>query len=299
LDCAFEERLARYPVAHPPKLKQDGARERSQKMWYAEVILMGLGVGVLVGLMGIGGGVVLVPAMVYLLGFDQLMAQGTSLFLQLPPLGLGALIVYWREKRVDLWAGADCALGFLIGGYFGSKIAINMDQINLRGAFGIFTVTAAALLWWKSRPKPADSIPAPDPLPGAATPPGTRSPARLILILLVATCVGVFSGLFGVGGGVLLVPLMVLLFAFDQHVAQGTSLIALVPPVGLLAFLNYARAQHVNWTVGLLIMPGVFLGGFVGSRLAQKLSPRRMRRVFAAFLVVLGIWQIASAWLLH
>jgi uncharacterized membrane protein YfcA len=270
-------------------------------MWYAEVILMGLSVGVLVGLMGIGGGVVLVPAMVYLLGMDQHMAQGTSLFLQLPPLGLGALLVYWRDKRVDLWAGADCALGFLIGGYFGSKIAISMDSQNLRGAFGIFIVTAALLLWWKSRakPEPAESSPTPDPSPDSTARPGTRSPARLILILVVATSVGIFSGLFGVGGGVLLVPLMVLLFAFDQHVAQGTSLIALVPPVGLLAFLNYSNAHEVDWKVGLLIMPGVFLGGLVGSRLAQKLSPRRMRRVFAAFLIVLGIWQITTAWLLH
>jgi hypothetical protein len=122
---------------------------------------------------------------------------------------------------------------------------------------------------------------------------------RLFLILILGTVVGVASGLFGVGGGIILVPLLVLLFGFEQHIAQGTSLIALVPPVGLLAFLNYAHAGQVNWKVGLLIMPGVFLGGLLGSRLAQKLSPRRMRRVFAAFLFVLGVWQISSAWLLH
>ncbi len=148
-----------HPVAHLAKLKQDGARESARNMWYAEVILMGLGVGVLVGLMGIGGGVVLVPAMVYLLGFDQHLAQGTSLFLQLPPLGLGALLVYWRDKRVDLWAGVVSALGFLIGGYFGSKIAIGMESRDLQGAFGIFIVVAAALLWWKSRPEPAERGP--------------------------------------------------------------------------------------------------------------------------------------------
>jgi uncharacterized membrane protein YfcA len=124
-------------------------------------------------------------------------------------------------------------------------------------------------------------------------------PLQLFLILIVACVVGVCSGLFGVGGGVLLVPLLVLLFAFDQHTAQGTSLIALVPPVGLLAFLNYAHAHEVSWTVGLLIMPGVFLGGLLGSRLAQKLSPRRMRRVFAVFLLVLGVWQITTAWLMR
>jgi uncharacterized membrane protein YfcA len=120
--------------------------------------------------------------------------------------------------------------------------------------------------------------------------------ARLALILLVACGVGVMSGLFGIGGGVLLVPLLVLLFGFEQHRAQGTSLIALVPPSGLLAFLNYAHAGQVNWTVGLLLMPGVFLGGLAGSRLAQKLTQRRMRRVFAALLFALGAWQAISSW---
>ncbi len=122
---------------------------------------------------------------------------------------------------------------------------------------------------------------------------------RLFLILILGTFVGVASGLFGIGGGIVLVPLLVLLFGFEQHIAQGTSLIALVPPVGLLAFINYAHANEVNWKVGLLIMPGVFLGGLLGSRLAQKLSPRRMRRVFAGFLFLLGAWQITTAWIIR
>jgi hypothetical protein len=122
---------------------------------------------------------------------------------------------------------------------------------------------------------------------------------RLSLILAVACVVGICSGLFGVGGGVLLVPVLALLFGFEQHVAQGTSLVALVPPTGLLAFINYSRAHEVSWVVGLLIMPGVVLGGLYGSRIAQKLSPRRMRRAFAGFLFVLGIWLIASAWLVR
>jgi uncharacterized protein len=122
---------------------------------------------------------------------------------------------------------------------------------------------------------------------------------RLSLIFLAACLVGICSGLFGVGGGVILVPLLALLFGFEQHVAQGTSLIALVPPTGLLAFINYSHAHEVSWTVGLLIMPGVFLGGLYGSRLAQKLSPRHMRRIFAGFLFALGIWQITSAWIVR
>jgi uncharacterized protein len=122
-------------------------------MYYAGVVLLGLIVGVLVGLAGIGGGVVLVPAMVYLLGMDQHMAQGTSLFLQLPPLGLGAMLTYWKNGNVDVWAGVMCALGFFFGGYFGSKIAIQMDSRDLKGAFGSFLILAAILLWWRSRPQ--------------------------------------------------------------------------------------------------------------------------------------------------
>nr|HEV7954164.1 sulfite exporter TauE/SafE family protein [Candidatus Acidoferrales bacterium] len=125
-------------------------------MYYAGVVVMGLVVGVLVGLAGIGGGVVLVPAMVYLLGMDQHMAQGTSLFLQLPPLGLGAMLTYWRNGNVDIWAGMMCALGFFFGGYFGSKIAIQMDSRDLKGAFGSFLIVAAILLWWRSRPQPLE-----------------------------------------------------------------------------------------------------------------------------------------------
>lgn len=121
---------------------------------------------------------------------------------------------------------------------------------------------------------------------------------RLLLIFLVACVVGVAGGMFGVGGGILLVPLLVLLFRFEQHEAQGTSLVALVPPTGLLGFLNYYHAGQVDWVVGLLIMPGVFFGGMLGSKLAQMLTPRRMRQVFAGFLLVMGIWQVVSAWFL-
>ncbi|HUJ32859.1 MAG TPA: sulfite exporter TauE/SafE family protein [Candidatus Acidoferrum sp.] len=119
---------------------------------------------------------------------------------------------------------------------------------------------------------------------------------RLWGIFAVAFVVGICSGLFGVGGGVLLVPLLVLVFAFDQHQAQGTSLVALVPPTGLLAFLTYYRAHEVDVKVGLLIIPGIFLGGILGSKIATSLSPRRMRITFAIFLFLLGGWQVFSAW---
>src|SRR5712664_2683870 len=114
------------------------------------VLLLGLAVGVLVGLLGIGGGVVLVPVMVYLLHMDQHTAQGTSLFILLPPIGLGALREYWKQGQVDLKAGILCALGVLVGAYTGSLIALPMPSRNLKGLFGCFLMLASLLLWKKT-----------------------------------------------------------------------------------------------------------------------------------------------------
>lgn len=112
-----------------------------------------------------------------------------------------------------------------------------------------------------------------------------------------AACIsGVASGLFGIGGGTLLVPFLALFFAFGQHRAQGTSLIALIPPTGALAFYAYARAGYVSWQVGLLLIPGVFAGGILGGWLAKRLQPRRMRQVFAGLMFALGAWQAVAAW---
>lgn len=112
-----------------------------------------------------------------------------------------------------------------------------------------------------------------------------------------AACVcGVAAGLFGVSGGALLVPLLGLLFAFSQHRAQGTSLVALIPPTGLLALLSYAKAGYVSWRTGLLLIPGIFVGGILGGVLAKQIEPRRMRQLFAGMMFTLGVWQAVSAW---
>jgi len=252
------------------------------------ILAIGLIGGVLVGLLGIGGGVVLVPAMVYLLGYDQHLAQGTSLFILLPPIGLGALREYWKHGQVDLRAGIYCAIGFLLGGYVGGRIAVPMPSRHLHGIFGCFLILSAILLWMKTQglflaAEPSVQV-------------DRNNLPQTLGILTIAAISGVAAGLVGIGGGVLLVPLLGLLFGFGQHRAQGTSLIALIPPTGLLAFLAYAKAGYVEWQTGFLLIPGVFLGGILGGLAARRLNPRRMRQVFAALMLLLGLWQVFSAW---
>src|SRR5215468_2471815 len=114
------------------------------------VLIIGFCAGILVGLLGIGGGVVLVPAMVHLLHMDQHAAQGTSLFVLLPPIGLGAFLEYRKKGNVDLHAGILCAVGMLLGGYIGGKIAVPMPTVRLTQLFGLFLMFSAVLLWAKA-----------------------------------------------------------------------------------------------------------------------------------------------------
>lgn len=125
------------------------------------VLVLGVVAGVLLGLLGIGGGIVLVPAMVHLLHMDQHLAQGTSLFILLPPIGLGALRQYWKAGHVDLRAGILCAIGMILGAWAGGLIAVPMSTALLKALFGGYLMFSAALLWLKAKPGPTAQISAP------------------------------------------------------------------------------------------------------------------------------------------
>jgi hypothetical protein len=123
------------------------------------VLALGVGAGVLLGLLGIGGGIVLVPAMVHLLHMDQHLAQGTSLFILLPPIGLGALRQYWKAGHVDLRAGILCAVGMILGAWVGGLIAVPMSTAKLKGLFGAYLMFSAVLLWMKAKPAKETQVP--------------------------------------------------------------------------------------------------------------------------------------------
>jgi uncharacterized protein len=114
-------------------------------------------------------------------------------------------------------------------------------------------------------------------------------------VLLTGIAGGIASGMFGIGGGTIMVPILVLMLGFAQHRAQGTSLVALIPPTGLLAILAYGKAGYVDWRTGLLLIPGVFVGGIAGANLAKRIPSVSMRKIFAALMFLLGVYQVYSS----
>ena len=102
--------------------------------------LIGLSAGILSGFIGIGGGIIIVPALVYILGFPQLLAQGTSIAILLPPIGILAAYNYYKEGNMNLYYAAIIAGTFILGGYFGSKLAFLVNENVLKISFGIIMV---------------------------------------------------------------------------------------------------------------------------------------------------------------
>ena len=108
------------------------------------------------------------------------------------------------------------------------------------------------------------------------------------LALLVGVFIGVVSGIVGIGGGVLFIPALIWLFGMDQHKAQGTSLGALLAPVGIFAFLEYYRHGNADLRIALLLAAGFLVGGYFGAVGAQHIPELWLRRIFAIMLVVIG-----------
>jgi len=107
------------------------------------LILIGLLAGALSGFVGIGGGIIVVPALVYLLGLSQFEAQGTSLLLMLPPIGILAVLNYYQTGVVNWKYATVIALTFVVGGYFGSKITLKLDETLVKLIFGILMLLVA------------------------------------------------------------------------------------------------------------------------------------------------------------
>ena len=106
--------------------------------------------------------------------------------------------------------------------------------------------------------------------------------------VLLGFIAGGLSGLIGIGGGVLIVPALVVLFGFSQHLAQGTTLALMVPPIGLLAAWTYYRQDYVDIPVAVLVCLGFLFGGLLGAKLATALPTNALERIFGLVLILIG-----------
>lgn len=244
----------------------------------------GLTGGALAGLFGVGGGIVLIPLLSFLLGMRQHEAQGVTLAILLLPNSLPAVLQYWRRNiRAPLGLVAAVIAAFLPGVALGARLAVGLPETPLKVGFVLFLLAVAARTFWTGRypeAAPEDPRPAPDWRKGLA----------------IGLLGGLTSGLLGIGGGVVMIPFLVLWAKLTQHEAQLASMLILLPPVGLPGVLVYLKATGAfPWHVAAGVAAGFALGAFLGARLATRLSGPRLQRLFAGVMVLLALLLFARS----
>jgi uncharacterized membrane protein YfcA len=115
---------------------------------------------------------------------------------------------------------------------------------------------------------------------------------NIFLYVLLGVIAGILSGLIGIGGGIIIVPALVLLFGLSQHSAQGTTLALMVPPIGLLAAWTYYKTGFVDLKIAGLICIGFFLGGLIGAKFATKIPDDILRKIFGIALLLASLRMI-------
>jgi uncharacterized membrane protein YfcA len=118
----------------------------------------------------------------------------------------------------------------------------------------------------------------------------------IITLIIIGLAAGILSGLVGVGGGIIMVPLFVLFLGVSQHNAQGLSLAVMLPPVTFLAVYNYHNAGggSIDWKVALIVSVLFIIGGFLGSKIALQIDQRMLKKVFGVMMLVVAIKLIIS-----
>lgn len=245
---------------------------------------IGLAAGVLSGLFGIGGGVLIVPALILICKFSMVEAVGTSLAAMMLPVGLLGVLVFRKAKIIDLRASLLLALGITLTVAAGALVANKLPQAQLRFLYGLFLLYVSGrfiqpvqlyrhIRHHEKPPKEHTTIPHP----------------RSASLITAGVATGVMSGLFGIAGGNVVVPMLTGIFKYPTKRAMATSLGALLPPIGLPGVICYYQAGNLNFMHAWPVALGLFAGTIFGAHFAIRMPPVVIKRLYGLFLLVVAL----------
>jgi hypothetical protein len=234
--------------------------------------------GFLSGLFGVGGGILIVPALVLAMRMDQRLAHGTSLAAVLP-IAVSSTLGYALEGEVDWPVAGLLALGAVGGAVLGTHVLHRLPQRALGLAFaGLLVATAIRLLLDHSE----------------AAGRGALGVGTAVGLVVVGVATGVLAGLLGVGGGIVMVPAMVVLLHIPPALAKGTSL-AVIVPTSVMGTWRNRRNHNVDLRVAAVVGPAGVVSAFVASKISIGMSQTLSNVLFGALLLVAGartVWQL-------
>jgi len=246
-------------------------------------------------LIGLGGGVILVPAMLFLQQYAEAFSWATPQVIvgislvAMTFTAMASTISYARKGRVDYKTGFLFIAGSLPGGVLGSWLNqyVNAEQFQLY--FGILMIVMSLLFLMKHKQ--------PKMLMGGS-PKGVRTfhlngriyhyKVSAWLAFCISLAVGTLSGMFGIGGGAIMVPAMILLFGMPAHIAAATSMFMILF-VSMMSAGTHIVLGHVAWAYVFFFIPGAWIGGTIGAKVNQHLKGKTLVRILRLMLVFIGL----------
>jgi len=235
------------------------------------IVLVGLAAGLLSGMFGVGGGILIVPGLVLVAKMDQRIAHGTSLAAVLP-ISASSLLSYWAHDHVDWHVAACLAAGALLGAVIGTRLLHVLPHRTLALVFsGILVLTAVRLF-----------------LPISSSARDVLTIGTIAALIAIGIATGILAGLLGVGGGVIMVPAMMMLLQLPAAVAKGTS-VAVIIPTSIMGTLRNRSKKNVDLRAAAILGFGGILSAVVGGWISARMSDTLSNVLFATLLLVVAV----------
>lgn len=243
----------------------------------APALLVGLAAGLLSGVFGVGGGILIVPGLVFLARMDQRTSHGTSLAAVLP-IAASSLVTYWVHDHVDWPVAAWLVVGAVIGAVAGTALLNVLPHRTLAVSFAIVLLVSAVRLF----------------ISMGAEGRGSLDLASAVALVVIGLITGILSGLLGVGGGVVMVPAMMMLLHVEGVIAKGTSLAVIIPTAAMGTWRNRSNDNVDLRAAGVVATSGIVAavaGGWIAARMSDSVS----NFLFATLLIIVAVRLLLQA----
>lgn len=243
-------------------------------------ILLGLVIGYVGGFAGIGGAPFMVSFLVLVCGMSQLFAQANVLTVMLGPMSLLGILSLKEDIKAQTKQILIGIASYALFSYAGAVLAFELGENSVKNYFAILLIIIAFI---QIGPKILSSSNT------DLNPVNERDSIPLIWMVLIGAIVGVLGGLFGIGAGVLMVPVFISFFRLKKNRARALSLAILLPPVSIGGFLKYHEEGLVDFQLVFILFASYFVSNYFGARLGNRVSTNQFKLVYAVLLIMIAV----------
>jgi uncharacterized membrane protein YfcA len=238
------------------------------------LVVLGLVVGFIGGYAGIGGAPFMIAFLVLFCAIPQLTAQGSILTMMLGPMSLLGLLVMKNEVRAQLRNITIGVISYAVFSYFGALIAFHYGEVSIKIWFAILLYFVAIFQFLSKNinyqvEEKHKQIP-------------------LFGMIVTSVITGIIGGVFGIGAGVLMLPVFIIIFKQDKNYARALSLAILLPPVSIGAYVKYNMENAIDWNIVLILFISYFASNYFGAKMGINSSDKLFKRIYAVVLVAIA-----------